>query len=812
MPAPFVIAVAIVLALCSVGCSEGDGGGRDDVVVRVDRVHDLVALLPDAEISDGSPYLRGLDDRPAAAIEDDDPRDALAYLRVPSGTDLTWRGLRVGAGARFDAAVGVGWSGQGVGGRVRMTVDVRDEALGDDAWRTLVDEVVEVAELSAPRLARSVGAAWPEGEGPWSLRLATVSDDGAEHHWPAFLSPRITSDGFGEAVGDLPIVVRDAHADLLGRLASAAEVEAPDSSPVEEVVLDPAVNVIKAGGKRAALRVAPGARVVFDHEVEAGEVLSFAVGVDEVEGWRRHPRGVRFVVAVDGERVWERELEPARRRRHRGWHSARVDLAPWDGSIVSLELSTEALPGDGAAPTAAGFAGPVVERDTVVPRALSDERPFVLVVLVDTLRADRAEVGEDGALLMPRVDAFASRGVTFSSARSATSWTWPSVASLFTGLYPEVHGVYKHRGYHLDDELVTLAERFQADGYTTAAFVASLVIGTFDNFDQGFETFVHAPMARARAVNERVLAWLDDTEGLARFGYVHYFDPHAPYNAPGTAPADDVARSEGLLRELFDQSVAGEVDPAAVEAWMDIRRPAYDEEVRVFDAAFGELLDALESRGLLDDALIVFTADHGEEFYEHGWVDHGANVYDETVRVPLSIVGFGDSALDARRVDTAVEMRAVAPTLASLLDLPGGADDLPGGADDLWGPSLLDDVTPDVVFGQTDHGLVRGASSYVEKFFVLRDGWKLVRTPSTDTEELYHLPSDPGETVDRLADEPDLAADLAARLDAWRETNREARRTGEGRGLDARSVEMMEALGYLDATSSDDAEARDGER
>ncbi|MBX3025596.1 sulfatase [bacterium] len=305
--------------------------------------------------------------------------------------------------------------------------------------------------------------------------------------------------------------------------------------------------------------------------------------------------------------------------------------------------------------------------------------PNIVLVLIDTLRPDRLGVYGNTRGLSPFLDELAARSTVFDNAYAQSSWTSASVASLFTSRYQSQTGVTSFSSV-LPAEEDTLAEALRAGGYDSGAFVANFLLRANLGYDQGFATFDNyaridpttpgqIEKASADRINREALAWLDHRPIQApRFLYLHYMEPHVPF-APrpealatvmGDQPLPDAAAVNQAFRiwTLVDFSK----DPALMQATKDL----YDAEVLSIDMALRELFTELGRRGVLDDAIVVVMADHGEEFLEHGLIGHDKTLYEEVIRVPLIIHLPGQRArYDVRRNVSLVD---VAPTL---LDLAG---------------------------------------------------------------------------------------------------------------------------------------------
>jgi len=791
--------VALLGALGALGAACAGGCGGEGGAPRVDRVHDLLSLLDRAVVEqDGAPA-----DTPHGGVDEYDHRDGVGLLRSPPGRtfgflDLATSGpaeLRFGCGNALvpdrpsDVPIEPGCPA------VTFRVEARDRVGGDHGtgvapFATVFERAVRLDELppdGAPlRFTLALGGG---ADARWDLRLSCEA--GAPAEWPAWFSPQLVSDGRPVPLADRPVALRGVALDLIEELARATIVQQSEAQPVIRSAFDAAAGVHEAGGVRPVILAAAPARIRYEVSAASGATLEFAVGVHPWKGWKQGGDGLVFAVEVEGRRVWERRLDPARVFDDRGWTPGRVDLSDWDGRTVALELVTEPV-GD-AAFDLGGWSDIAVVRRTSVPRLAAGDAPTIVLVVVDTLRADRLGC-YGGPRRTPRIDALAAGGVRFAAARSASSWTWPATSSILTGLYPGAHGVRDYQRCLLVESLDTLPELCMRRGYTTAGFAANALIAADNNFDQGFETFLCAPNVTARALNDRVEAWLADTEGCARFLYLHYMDPHLPYRPPDefAPPAAELpefdAGDERRLRALLNRTGAEAPDPELLRRWVELSRRMYDAEVAYLDTALGELLDALAGHGALDDALVVLTSDHGEEFLEHGLIGHGNHLYEESVHVPLVVTGFGRSALPPRVAALPVESKDVLPTLSALAGLPAPAYDLPGG-------SLLE-ARPRPVFSETLTGVDRGSESHVQRESMTADRWKLIETTTQGRVELYDLAADPGETRDLAPSEPDRSAAMRAALQDWRNATALSARDNLVSGSEEAEAKLR-ALGYL---------------
>lgn len=445
------------------------------------------------------------------------------------------------------------------------------------------------------------------------------------------------------------------------------------------------------------------------------------------------------------------------------------------------------------------------------PRA--DERPpNILLVSIDTLRADRVGAYGYERPTTPAIDALAKRGVVFEQAYSPAASTLLAHGSLLTGLQPDVHGLLAIDDT-LSEEIATLAQRLRSAGYRTGAFVNSGWLAPRVGLDRGFVSYdfshdlarIRVPGAirfgrDAEETNEAVFAWLEDYPWSHFFLFVHYFDVHSdwkdlPYDAPddwqrrfaepkprGFRSGDEEVRASEYLARMNERGVGwSTADRTYVES-------LYDAGVGYTDAALGDLIEKLRELEMLDDTLVIVVSDHGEEFQEHGQVLHD-QVYEEHVRVPL-VLAFPPR--DARvetyagsRVQGAVEIVDVVPTVLDYLDLKASAG--------LQGRSLLAALDGE---GEAERRIVVRTQSGGQ--LAVREGrYKLVQIRDSGRTLLFDLRADPGEQVDLAARQPATVARLLRSLAEWQRAMRAQRPTpGASATPDPTVVEALRALGY----------------
>jgi choline-sulfatase len=377
----------------------------------------------------------------------------------------------------------------------------------------------------------------------------------------------------------------------------------------------------------------------------------------------------------------------------------------------------------------------------------------VVLITIDTLRADRLGAYGYKRARTPVFDGLAGRGARFDRAYAAAPITLPSHASLLTGRYPQGHGA-RHNGMRVENGVPLLTEAFARSGFATGAFVGAFPLDRRFGLARGFQAYGdRMPRTAGTVANERpghavaddAIGWLRGLGPRRFFLWIHLFEPHAPYGAPGdTRPVEE----------------------------------RYDDEIAEADRQSGRVLEALGDAAR--ESVIVVTADHGEAFGEHGEIAHSIFVYDTTLRVPLIVAGPG---IDARAVESPVSLVDVAPTLARLAGL--GAFDADGV-----------DLSP-ALHG----GTVAERRLYAESFAPLldfgwsplrsvrQDGWKVIDAPRP---ELYQVSKD-------FDEQQDLAGSVTARVAALREiVDRYSSASLAARApADRESASRLQALGYV---------------
>lgn len=471
------------------------------------------------------------------------------------------------------------------------------------------------------------------------------------------------------------------------------------------------------------------------------------------------------------------------------------------GALLAFLIAASSACSEGGAPPSS-------------PVRATRERPSVLLIAVDTLRADRLGCQGNRRGLTPKIDALAAEGVRFEQAFSHAPWTLPSFASIFTSLLPQEHGaggsVMPGQGFRaLAERFETWPERLRDSGWTTHAIVNVDFLGPSFGATQGFATVDasfsenNRDMRDARATTDAALAWLRSHGEQPFVLFVHYFDPHAEYAPPQpwrarfAAPEDRESTAFEFGRR--DQVVGHRAGVRRLpEAAIRRAEQLYDGEVAYTDSEIGRLLEALDASGRAETTLVLVTADHGEEFFDHGDYEHGHTLYDELLHVPWILRQKG--RLAPRTITAPVGLADLGPTVCGLLGIAPRA-------------RLAGHDRSAAVLGAREASaapLLAYGSFWGAPLESLRDAeYTLIKRPEPGGKErleLYHWSVDPRE-------QDDLAARDATRRDRMRQDlallGEVLSKKGAGAGtevvLPPEEHDRLRALGYIGGDADDDS-------
>jgi arylsulfatase A-like enzyme len=497
------------------------------------------------------------------------------------------------------------------------------------------------------------------------------------------------------------------------------------------------------------------------------------------------------------------------------WQSGRGYLRPLRWEIVRTGVLTVFLAGLVLLSAVALYRGVLrdlaVLRPTPSGQMATPEQPNVILITIDALRAGHlGTYGYDPAI-SPNIDALGERGMVFEQAVSQGPRTDPSTSSFMTSLYPSELQLFQKTELRVDSKRTTLAEALHEAGYRTQAYITNPLVCPLNGFDQGFDNYTYArdklafdpdelhqrtllrlvcpskttaagvsPICQLfdwghqRLFDQPLGEWMGDrwiTDHGKRFLRQHkderfflwlfYVGPHMPYDPPEPfrpLPPEITPKQEQQLRYPggWVREVKETIRPVDLEAMISL----YDGDIHYTDELLGQLLDELDRLGLTDRTLIVLSADHGEQFADHGGYAHGA-LYDEIVHVPFIISGAGVEAA-GRRAETQVQLLDMYPTVCEIAGVP-----IP---DEAEGRSLVpllrgEDMEDLPAFTEG----VRKPGARAEDKAIRYDGYKLIHYVTSGRTELYDLQADPGEQVNLAKKEPEIAVALLAELEAWME-------------------------------------------
>lgn len=598
-------------------------------------------------------------------------------------------------------------------------------------------------------------------------------------------------------------VYRPRTSDLLALLPQAT-VQA--GSPEEgRVAVQPQFPV--GGVARPALYAHPPAEVSYAHlPLHEGGRLEFGLGIHEA-AWKGPGDGVRFEVVLhdeDGREhvLFSQEVDPVHQEEDRRWIDVSLDLSAYANQVVSITFRT------------AQRENPLNDWAAWSAPRLSSEEPLlvgaedhanVLLVTVDTVRADHLSGYGYERDTSPALDRLAQEGVLFEQAYCQAALTTPSHASILSSLYPRTHQLYDN-GF-LSPEVRTLPTLLQSQGYDTAAVVGvKFLLPQFSGLGQGFDTFFpfpeeeESPRAErsAEEVTDLAAQWLEQHYRDPCFLWVHYYDPHWPYQPP--APYDG-RFYQGDPYDPDNHSM-DEVPPGRRRIVGDVTDMAhpiaqYDGEIAYTDTQLGRLFDLLDTLALSDNTLVVVVADHGESLTEHNvYFEHWA-LYDETIHVPL-VMRYPGHLPAGRRIPGLVEAGVdIVPTVLDLLGLAP--------LEEAEGRSLVP--------------LIRGAGSSADRVFCEQrnalavatrsERYKFILHRATNRElfpwhpmvegkrELYDLRRDPGEEENLVPSsaQEERARQLASLCRTWLERAGIAIEPAEGERQEDLE-DILKELGY----------------
>jgi arylsulfatase A-like enzyme len=426
----------------------------------------------------------------------------------------------------------------------------------------------------------------------------------------------------------------------------------------------------------------------------------------------------------------------------------------------------------------------------------SQEDFNIVLITIDTLRADHLSCYGYERNTSPNIDKIAEKGIVFHNAVAPSSWTAPSMVSLFTSVYPVNHGVVHGIGGKwnprkqevFSEELITLTEILKSKGYTTFGVASNLHLSRKLGFGRGFDYFECLSFLPASPVNEVVFEWEKAIKKSNKFFlWVHYFDPHSPY-IPRT-PWVDHYTSRSLTQKLnFPKKTFSQIkqliprfraDPQMLENLVAL----YDSEIHYVDYYLGKLIRKLD---LDQNSLMIISSDHGEEFLDHGQLGHGNNLYRETINVPL-IVKLPDS-LEKKTVGEYVNLIDIMPTILESVDAT-----LP---EQILGKSFWNNEKTLLAGGTSDYNFSELDTEKLIKT-IITPQWKYVYNYENKKEQLFNISVDPMEQNDLSDKEREQCNRLKEKLSNWVAQSKKYPPVENPVGLSPDEKEKLKNLGYI---------------
>ncbi len=441
----------------------------------------------------------------------------------------------------------------------------------------------------------------------------------------------------------------------------------------------------------------------------------------------------------------------------------------------------------------------------------------VILITIDTLRADALSSYGGTATSTPNIDSLAKDGTLFKNAYSAAPWTLPAFSSMMTGVSPTVHRTFASDSV-LPDKFKTIAEYLRDSGYYTAAIGDNFYLHTEFNMDQGFleynfyprrqmvidsfgatlikKSFPNTmnPYASTDQLTDLAIDWIGKNRDSDFFLWVHYYDPHIPYAPPTEYISKNAVPDDSIGYQLWNASAIrdGHFAPSASQRkWI---KELYDAEVRYVDASLGRLLEAFKEESLYKSSLIILTSDHGEEFWEHDGFEHGHTLYNELLRVPLIVKLPGKHS--ARVVEDEVTTQSLMPTVLELTRIPNES-----------GHATAESLAPLLTESPSSFAeeplVSTGLLYYENREGVIFHGSKYIESLVTGQGELYDLRTDPREQSPLDLSRNRLKSDQAKNImnNHNRKSEMLTKELGvsstEKAALDKEKIEKLKALNYI---------------
>lgn len=439
----------------------------------------------------------------------------------------------------------------------------------------------------------------------------------------------------------------------------------------------------------------------------------------------------------------------------------------------------------------------------VLPLLASTEKPDnIILIVIDTLRADHLGVYGYEKPTSPNLNAFAMQSTVYDSCFAQAPWTQPSIATIFTSRYPTQTGIHCLHD-RLDEQHLTLAEILKGEGYQTTGIYSHTVLRRRFGFGQGFDTFENcltpgedpSKVRSSHRVTKKAVDWLREHGHQPFFLFLHYFDPHYDYLRH---PEIDYPEYHGMLRSPMPINTLRHKRKQLQEEDLRYLVALYDGEIRYTDQCIGLLFEEINALNLQENTLIIVTADHGEEFMTHGWIGHTRTLYHELIHVPL-IVRYPRASHAPRRIKGVFELADILPTILNHLGLQTPSRDQ--GTHPFVGyplPRKQDSQKKRYAFSEVS--FVPPKQPNAEKSAVKRsitDGsMKLIYDVRTGSYQYFDLEHDPLELDNRYDRDLDEATAMQSILHQ-KLASLQGGNQAEEIDLSAEEIENLRSLGYI---------------
>jgi arylsulfatase A-like enzyme len=573
-----------------------------------------------------------------------------------------------------------------------------------------------------------------------------------------------------------------------------------------------------------AIFAPPRSEFFFPSRLPDNSYLEFGLGLLNGPGQEQSGRVIFKISAEMGGQktvLFQKTLGPLPDKKGPVFSSEKIDLHRLSNKKVKLSFLTEADPSLKA--DAQEHLGQAFWYNPIIynPAQISAKPYNVILISIDTLRADHLGCYGYSRQTSPHIDRLATESVQFDNVFSATSWTLPAHLSLLTGLTLFHHGVL-HESYAFDTSIPTLADLLRGQGYSTGAFTGGGYVSSRFGFAKGFDFYLDEgipDLTSSENLFQKSFDWIRKNTDKKFFLFLHTYQTHGPYNSPAPfgqcfLAKDDVWKGFDLKKYLGTKGIFRPLPENLKKNIVAL----YDGEIRYMDEALiGPLLQGLKSLNLFDQTMIIFTSDHGEEFYDHGAWGHGHSLYNELIRVPL-IIKFPSSKQKGQKIDSFARLIDVLPTVLEELKISYSARRFDGRS--LF--PLLDGKEKEPrdclgeVYGKIEFpSPLRNASPSLRRVTINDNHFKLIFSinhseyyhffspppsrPETIEIQVYDLIKDPDERLNLASQKQDVIRRLLAKIESYYAEGKKGQRRGEPRtrSVDQSLSEQLRALGYL---------------